>query len=80
MGRDLYSSDGVEIGEIEDFILNQEGRVVSVVVEVETRLGLADKYVTVPFAGITMGGADRRVTVAMTRDQRRSAPSFRYED
>lgn len=79
--RDVYSSDNVQIGEVEDVILDAQGRAVSAVVEVESRLGFTDKYVAVPYAQIAVDGSDRkRATVAMTRDQVRALPGLRYND
>lgn len=81
LDRDLYSSDNVEVGEIEDVVLDAQGRAVSAVIEVESRLGFTDKHVAVPYAQISMDGSDRkRATVAMTRDQLRALPGVRYED
>lgn len=79
--RDVYSSDNVEIGEIEDIILDAQGRAVSAVIEIESRLGFTDKYVAVPYAQVTMDGSNRqRATIAMTRDQLRAMPGLRYND
>lgn len=79
--RDVYSSDGVEIGEIEDLILDAQGRAVSAVIEVESRLGFTEKYIAVPYTQVSMDGSDRkRATVAMTRDQLRALPGVRYQD
>lgn len=79
--RDLYSSDGVEIGEVEDLILDAQGRAVSAVIEVESRLGFTDKYVAVPYGQISMDGSNhKRATVTMTRDQLRALPGLRYQD
>ena len=79
--RDLYSSDGVEIGEVEDLILDAQGRAVSAVIEVESRLGFTEKYIAVPYTQVSMDGSDRkRATVAMTRDQLRALPGMRYQD
>ena len=81
LDRDLYSSDNVEVGEIEDVVLDAQGRAVSAVIEVESRLGFTDKYVAVPYAQISTDGSDRkRATVAMTRDQLRALPGVRYQD
>jgi len=78
--RDVYSSDGVEIGDLEDLILDAQGRVVTVIIEVESRLGFTDKYVAVPYNQVRHDDAQRRVNVSMTRDQLRALPGFRYED
>lgn len=79
--RDAYSSDDVEIGEIEDLILNAQHQVILAVIEVETRLGFTDKYVAVPIAQVTPSANNReRVTLSLTRDQVKALPGFRYED
>lgn len=79
--RDIYSSDGVEIGEIEDLILDAQGRVVFAVIEIESRLGFTEKYIAVPYTQVSLDGSDRkRATVAMTRDQLRALPGMRYQD
>ncbi|KAA2212394.1 PRC-barrel domain-containing protein [Teichococcus oryzae] len=81
LDRDAYSSDDVEIGEVEDLILNAQNQVVLVIIEVESRLGFTDKYVAVPVAQVTPSANNRdRVTVAMTRDQLRNLPGFKYQD
>jgi len=78
--RDIRSSDDVEIGEIEDLVIDPaSGRIVSVVIEVESRLGFAEKYVTLPLDRLRLG-PDRRITAGMTREEFRSAPGIRYRD
>ncbi|NOG74171.1 PRC-barrel domain-containing protein [Roseicella sp. DB1501] len=78
--RDVYSSDDVEIGEVEDLILDAQGRVVSAVIEVEGRLGFTDKYVAVPYDQLRHDDARRRINLPMSRDQLRALPGFRYQD
>jgi sporulation protein YlmC with PRC-barrel domain len=81
MDRDIYSSDDVEIGEIEDLVLDAQGKAVVAVIEVESRLGFTDKYVAIPYAQITPSASDRkRATVPMTRDQIKALAGFRYQD
>jgi sporulation protein YlmC with PRC-barrel domain len=80
MDRDIYSSDGVEIGEVEDLVIDPaSGRIVSVVVEVESRLGFTDKFVTLPLDRLRVG-MDRRITAGLTREEFRAAPGIRYRD
>ena len=77
--RDIYTTDNVEIGEIEDLLIDPaEGRVTTVVVEVENRLGLTDKYVAVPLNQLRMTPGQRSVTIDMTRDQVRSLRGIDY--
>ncbi|UFN48255.1 PRC-barrel domain-containing protein [Roseomonas sp. OT10] len=79
--RDVYSTDNVEIGEIEDLIIDPaQGRIVTVVIEVENRLGLTDKYVSVPLNQLRFTPGERRITINMTRDQVRSLQGIDYRD
>ena len=81
MDRDVYSTDNVEIGEIEDLIVDPAtGRIVTAVVEVETRLGLTDKYVAVPLNQIRLTPGERRVTLNMTREQVNQLQGINYRD
>lgn len=78
MDRDAYSSDGSKIGEVEDLLLDAQGRVVGVVIEVEGGLGRRDRHISLPFDQVRPG--DRRVTLPMTREQIAAMPGFEYRD
>jgi sporulation protein YlmC with PRC-barrel domain len=78
--RDVYTSDNVEVGEIEDLILDGQGRIVTAVIELEGRLGFTEKYVAVPFAQLRPDRGQRRVHLTMTRDEVRALPGFEYRD
>jgi sporulation protein YlmC with PRC-barrel domain len=79
--RDVYTTDGVKVGEIEDLILDSHGRAVSAVIELERGLLSSDQYVAVPYDRISVAGMDRkRATVAMTRDQVQAMPRILYRD
>jgi len=79
--RDVYTSDGVEVGEVADMLLDPaQGRIVAVVIELETNLGFAERYIAVPIERLRPDPGRRRVTVAMTREEIRAAPGIRYRD
>lgn len=81
MGRDVFSSDGVEVGEVEDLVLDPAtGRIVTAVLELETRLGFTDKYVAVPLDQLRLAAGERRITLPMTREQVRGLPGIAYRD
>lgn len=81
MDRDVYSSDGVEIGEVEDLVIDPaSGRIVTAVVEVESRLGFTDKYVAVPLDQLRLTAGERRITLPMTREQVRGLRGIAYRD
>lgn len=70
-GKDIYGANNEKIGEIEDFILNADGSVGAVVVEVGGFLGVGEKDVLVNWSAlqITMDGDDLRVNApGLTRD------------
>lgn len=76
--RDAYSSDGTRVGEVEDLLLDAEGRVAGVVVEVDGGIGRRDRHVMLPFAQLRT--AERRVVLPMTAEQIRAMPGFDYRD
>jgi len=70
-GKDIYGANNEKIGEIEDFILQPNGSVEAVVVEVGGFLGVGEKDVLVNWSAlqITMDGNDLRVSApGLTRD------------
>ncbi len=70
-GKDIYGANNEKIGEIEDFILQADGSVEAVVVEVGGFLGVGEKDVLVNWSALqmTMDGNNLRVTApGLTRD------------
>lgn len=70
-GKDIYGANNEKIGEIEDFILQPNGSVEAVVVEVGGFLGVGEKDVLVNWSSlqITMDGSKLRVSApGLTRD------------
>jgi sporulation protein YlmC with PRC-barrel domain len=81
LDRDVYTTDNVEIGEVEDVVLDPaQGRIVSVVIEIERHLGLTERHIAVPLDRLRLTPGQRRVTIAMTRDEVRAVPGIRYHD
>lgn len=69
--HDVYGADGKEIGEIEDVLLNPDGTVAAVALEVGGFLGIGEKDVLVAWSAleITREGDDLRVTApTLTRE------------
>jgi|AZIH01.1.fsa_nt_gi sporulation protein YlmC with PRC-barrel domain len=78
IGTDLKTSGDESVGEIGDLIIDQDGKVVAVVVNVGGYLGMGEKYVIIDWNAVKMSGnADARdLRVDMTRDDLQSAPSY----
>ncbi len=68
---DVYGADGKEIGEIEDVLLNMDGTVAAVALEVGGFLGIGEKDVLVDWSAleVTREGDEIRVTApTLTRE------------
>ena len=79
--RDVYTADRVEVGEVEDLVIDPStGRIVTVVIEVERDLGLNTKYVAVPLDRLSIAAGERRVTLNMTKAELSGLPAIDYHD
>jgi hypothetical protein len=67
----------VEVGEVEDLIIDPQGRVALVVIEVEDRLGLPQKHVAVPLNRLRMQ-PNGRANLDMPSSEVRSLPAANY--
>jgi sporulation protein YlmC with PRC-barrel domain len=74
IGSSVYSSQNTDIGTVQDVIVNRDGRVASVVVDVGTFLGMGGKDVAVRFSAIKTD--NNRLTLNMTKDQLQAAQSY----
>lgn len=60
MDQDVVGPDNKEIGEIDDVILDRNGRVIALVIEADE--GIGDRTVAVPMSAIQMNAADAATT------------------
>ncbi|MDB5414084.1 MAG: hypothetical protein JWR10_2419 [Rubritepida sp.] len=74
MDLDVYSSDNVEIGEVEDLVVDRQGRIIDVVIETDHRLGSLAAYISVPFTQLRL--EERRAVLPMTRAKIRAMPAL----
>jgi len=78
-GASVYDRQNANLGDIKDMIIDAEGRVVAVVLNVGATLGMGGKFVAVPFRDLKItgdGGGRPRVTISMTKEQLKSAQAF----
>jgi sporulation protein YlmC with PRC-barrel domain len=60
MDQDVVGPDNKEIGEVDDVILDRNGRVIALVIEADE--GIGDRTVAAPMSAIQMNAADATTT------------------
>ncbi len=83
IGASVYGPDNKSIGDINDVLIGNDGRVTAVVVGVGGFLGVGEKNVALPFKALDVERkADStsidKITVSYTKDQLKNAPTFAY--
>ena len=74
IGKDVYGANGNKVGEINNLLVGQDGRVHAAVVEFGGFLGIGEHKVAVPWDQLTV--TKDRVTTNMTQDQVKAAPQW----
>jgi sporulation protein YlmC with PRC-barrel domain len=78
IGSAVYDVHNRKIGRVKDLVLDRDGQVASVVVDVGAFLGMGGKYVAVGLRDIK---TDRnRLTLDMTKEQLQQAQNYRLEN
>lgn len=78
IGAPVHNVMDEEVGSIADLVMDQDQKLVGVVLSVGGFLGLGDKWVAVPVDQITFPSDDQpaRLLVAVTEEQLGNAPDF----
>jgi sporulation protein YlmC with PRC-barrel domain len=74
IGSTVYDVQNEKIGSVQDIVLNKDGRVTAVVVDVGTFLGMGGKDVAVSLNDLKMN--NDRLTLDRSKDQLKSAPTY----
>jgi len=74
IGKDVYGEDGKKVGELNNVLVDPDGRVRAGIVEFGGFLGIGEHKVAVPWNELNM--QSDRVTVNMTQDQIKTAPNW----
>jgi sporulation protein YlmC with PRC-barrel domain len=88
-GSTVYDTQNRNIGDVKDIILDKDGRVAAVVLDVGSFLGMGGKMVAVPMSDInvsfeknmnnTSSSSNKpRFTINMTKEQLKSAQAFEF--
>jgi sporulation protein YlmC with PRC-barrel domain len=84
MGKDVYGSDGSELGEVDDVIIDpQSGQAKQLVISSGGFLGIGEKKIAIDMqnAKMTTEGNDTRLTVQnMTQADVENMPEFEYNE
>jgi sporulation protein YlmC with PRC-barrel domain len=82
MGKTVVGSDGQEIGEVEDVILDaQQGQAEQLVISSGGFLGIGERQIAIDFASAQLDPANGQVKISnLTREGVRDLPEFSYDD
>ena len=73
IGQSVVGTDNREVGEIEDVILEADGRIAAFIIEMEGGLGLDDREIAVPAGSIWIEPADSTASTGTIRSQGQAA-------
>ena len=78
IGKDVVNIMDEEVGTIADLVMDQDQKLVGVVLSVGGVLGIGEKWVAVPVEEIDFPSAEQpaRLLVAVTEEQLKNAPDF----
>jgi PRC-barrel domain len=78
IGKDVVNINDEEVGTITDLVMDQEQKLVGIVLSVGGFLGIADKWVAIPVDQIDFPTDEQpaRLRVAVTEEQLQNAPDF----
>ncbi|MBT3071471.1 PRC-barrel domain-containing protein [Rhodomicrobium sp. Az07] len=79
--KNVYNSAGESIGNLNDLVIDKDGRIAAVVVGVGGFLGLGEKNVAVDYGHLKKDGGitPDRVTINMSKQDLNNAPSFQRQ-
>ena len=77
-GADVYDNQNKNVGSIKDIILDPDGRVAAVVLNVKGTFGLSRRYVALGVGDLKISNSapKPRFTVGLSRDQLRTAQTY----
>jgi sporulation protein YlmC with PRC-barrel domain len=78
IGSSVYDLQNRDIGKVEDIVLNKDGKVDAVVLDVGSFLGMGGKYVAIPISDIKTD--NNRLTLDRTKEQLQQMASYQLEN
>ncbi len=83
IGASVYGQDDKSIGDVNELLIEEDGRVTAVVVGVGGFLGIGEKNVALPLQALNVQRKDgkiEKITVSYTKEQLKGAPAFAYNE
>ena len=79
--QSVYSPDNTKIGKVDDVLVDNSGKVTTLMVGVGGFLGAGEKDVAVPFDAVHLTKKDNSwyLTMDTTKDSLKSAPGYKYD-
>ncbi len=80
VGSKVYNDANENIGSVEDIILKSDGSMDEVILSVGGFLGIADKYVAVPFSDlkVTRDGSSLKINTNGTKESLKALPDYKF--
>ena len=83
IGATVYGQDNASIGNINDVVIGNDGKVRAVVIGVGGFLGVGEKNVAIPLEALNItrkpeSSSIDKITVSYTKDDLKNAPKFAY--
>ena len=78
LGSAVYDLQNRDIGKVSDIVLNKDGKVDAVVVDVGSFLGMGGKYVAIPLSDIKTD--HNRLTLDRTKEQLKEMAAYEIEN
>lgn len=79
--QNVYDPNNNKIGEVMDVLVDQSGKVSTLIIGVGGFLGAGEKDIAVPFDAVEATKKNDKTTLVMntTKDNLKSAPGFKYD-
>jgi sporulation protein YlmC with PRC-barrel domain len=80
--EDVYDNQNNKIGDVNDILLDKDGRVSTVIIGVGGFLGIGEKDVAVPFNALKVAekGGDRYLVINTSKEALEKAPGYIYDE
>jgi len=81
MGSAVYDAQDRNVGHVKDIIVDRDGKIAAVILDVGSFLGMGGKYVAISLNDLKMDRSrNDRLTLDMTKEQLQQAEAFKLDD